>query len=115
YYHPNAGNWPDNLYSQVDTRKYIGTVSSTVSSLSWFAIWSGVHTEIGVAPDNSVTFTETNWYDYVIELGNSEEPGDEPCFYDPATRTFTLVYQYSGSGGYRHFYETMVYSPDQGK
>lgn len=110
YYHPNAGAWPTNLYRHYEYSKYLSTVSSTKSRFD-FAIWN-YDAWVDVQPDNSVLFSAIfSTYDVVME--NSEEPGTEILSYDPVTRTFTLVYEYAGSGGFRHFYETLTWSADQ--
>lgn len=113
YYHPSygTGTWPDNLYRDANYRKFLSTVSSTKSRFN-FGVWSD-DAWVDVQPGNSVIFT-AKFSTYNVVMGNELVPGTENLTYDPLTRTFTLVYEYSGTGGNRVFYETLVWSSDQG-
>ena len=114
YYHPSygTGTWPGNLNTSRTGRKFLSTASSTKSRFN-FAVWSD-DAWVDVQPDNTVNFT-AKFSTYDVVMGNALDPGSDVLTYDPVTKTFTLVYEYSGSGGNRIFYETLVYSSDQGK
>lgn len=112
YYHPSAGTgtWPGNLNTHREGRKYLSTTSSTKSRFN-FAVWTD-DAWVDVQSGNSVIFT-AKFSTYDVVMGNSLDPGSENLTYDPLTRTFTLVYEYSGTGGNRIFYETLVWSDNQ--
>ncbi|MGV8092167.1 MAG: BT_3044 domain-containing protein [Mangrovibacterium sp.] len=85
----------DKYYSSVDANTITGDHSDLGSS--------GYTVTIKINADNSCIVTQYASGSVIGEM----TPG-EVNKYDPATKTFTLHYRYSGSGGYRTISETLT-------
>ena len=105
YYHPSLGSYPDNLnVEETNEKTLVATNANTCKTA--FAVWSD-DCWITINADNSITFVVADTWDYDVNLGNPEDP-TEISYYDPATGTIQLYYNYMGSGGYRIFKETFT-------
>jgi len=85
----------DERYTNAD--KTLSTVNSTTSATLYADLGTDYTMELTVNPDNSVTVTPTGG----TISGDTELPGPFTQVgvnkYDPATKTFTLHYQYRGN------------------
>lgn len=109
YFHPSAGEYPDNLSGGV--RHYVKTLNALSGRVceTGFAVWgSSDLCTIKVNADNSIKFIVADTWDYSVSLG---VPGDPSLVshFDPVTRKIYLYYSYSGSTGFRIFHE--VFTP----
>ncbi len=91
-----VGNPTDQLNAEV----YLGTVDvSTVWTQAAKSVFNNpaITYRIKVNPDNSVTITDNPGASVVIY-----QLTDQPSFYDPATKTFTLHYAYNAGARIFH-------------
>ncbi|QKZ14418.1 BT_3044 domain-containing protein [Spirosoma sp. KUDC1026] len=91
--HPTAGT------RAINRTKTLSSIDETTSQTEYADLGTAAQMWLTINADNTVTITPKGTASATVQTGVNK--------YDPATRTFTLSYQYAGSGGNRIINETI--------
>lgn len=94
--HPNPAS-----SRAINREKSLSSIDETTSETEFADLGAGYTMRLKINADNTVTITPTGSSSTTTSAAGANT-------YDPATRTFTLNYKYSGSGGDRVIRETLV-------
>ena len=107
YRHPSFGEYPNNIYVDADYNKDLVAINANTCE-TYMSTWTDTPMRITINADNSLSVV---WVDPPADtsLGDPNDP-TKISHYDRETGVIYLYYSYSGSGGYRIFWE--VFTPD---
>jgi hypothetical protein len=108
YRHPSMGIYPDNIYVEEDDVKTLAAVTGRKCE-TYFGIWGDANLcWITINADNSIKFEVADTWTYDVKIGDPMD-ATKISHFDPATGIIYLYYYYSGTGGFRIFWE--VFTP----